>query len=203
MYMIKMNLLNYLKMKLKVLPHYLFDEDMKQMGLNDSNVENSNMAFISIIGTEECIKHYIGEDDKHYFKDHYNVLNLDFDDCGECDIMYNGHHFKTMNMEQAERTVDFIEKMIDKGVSVIEGHCKAGYSRSRAIFEFIYRYCKENDIDVEYTDRVEYMAHLSDGVLRRLNHAYWKKHKLRPYEEDGQDYPHDLIEPPIRIINTD
>ncbi len=41
-------------MELKVLSHYLFDEDMKNMGLNDDNVENTNMAFISIIGTEEC-----------------------------------------------------------------------------------------------------------------------------------------------------
>ena len=40
-------------MKLKVLSHYLFDEDMKEMNLNDNNVEDVNMAFISIIGTEE------------------------------------------------------------------------------------------------------------------------------------------------------
>lgn len=190
-------------MKIIVLSHCLFDGLMEEMGLNDTNVEKSNFAFISIIGTEECIKHYIMEDDKHYFKDHANVLNLELDDCGEYDIMYNGHHFKTMTMEQAERTVDFIEDMINNGIRSFYIHCKAGYSRSRAVGEFIYRYCKENDIDVEYTDRVEYMAHLSDGVLRRLNHAYWKKHKLRPYEEDGQDYPHDLIEPPVRIINTD
>jgi hypothetical protein len=176
---------------------------MEEMGLNDTNVEKSNFAFISIIGTEECIKHYIGEDDKHYFKDHANVLNLELDDCGEYDIMYNGHHFKTMTMEQAERTVSFIEDMVNNGIKTFYIHCKAGYSRSRAVGEFIYRYCKENDIDVEYADRLEYMTHLSDGVLRRLNHAYWKKHKLRHYEDETQDYPHDLIEPPIRIINTD
>lgn len=173
------------------------------MGLNDTNVEETNFAFISIIGTDECIKYYIKEDDKHYFENHTNVLNLEFDDCGEHDIMYNGHHFKTMNMTQAERTVDFIEDMVKKGVETFYIHCKAGYSRSRAVGEFVYRYCKEKDIDVEYTDRLEYMTHLSDGVLRRLNHAYWKKHGFAPYEDENQSYPHDLIEPPMRIINTD
>ena len=106
-------------------------------------------------------------------------------------------------MAQAERTVDFIEDMVSKGVETIYLHCKAGYSRSRAVGEFVYRYCKEKDIDVEYTDRLEYMAHLSDGVLRRLNHAYWNKHRFAPYEDENQNYPHDLIEPPIRVINTD
>lgn len=190
-------------MRVIVLSHCLFDGLMEELELNDTNVEETNFAFISIIGTDECIKHYIKEDDKHYFKDHANVLNLEFDDCGEYDILYNGYHFKTMNMEQAERTVDFIEDMIGKGVETFYIHCKAGYSRSRAVGEFIYRYCKEKDIDVEYTDRLEYMTHLSDGVLRRLNHAYWKKHRFAPYEDENQSYPHDLIEPPMRIINTD
>ena len=187
-------------MKLKVLSHYLFDEDMKKMGLNDENVENTNMAFISIIGTEECIKYWIQEDDKHFFKDHPNVLNLEFDDITE-DVMYNGHHFKTMRIEQAEKVVDFIEKMVNNGIDVIEGHCRAGYSRSRAIFEFIYRYCKEHDIDVEYEDRDDYTTVLNAGVLRRLNHAYWKKNKLRFYEDGKTEYPRDLVEPTVREIN--
>lgn len=173
------------------------------MGLNDTNVSEKNLAFVSIIGTEECIKYYIKEDDKHYFKDHTNVLNLEFDDCGEYDIMYNGYHFKTMNMAQAERTVDFIEDMVSKGVETFYIHCKAGYSRSRAVGEFIYRYCKEKDIDVEYTDRLEYMTHLSNGVLIRLNHAYWKKHRFEQYEDEFQDYPLYLKVPPVRVINTD
>ena len=74
-------------MKVTVLSHYLFDEQMMKMGINNDNVEQTNMAFISIIGTEECIKYWIMEDDKHYFKDHSNVLNLDFDDIDSCDII--------------------------------------------------------------------------------------------------------------------
>ena len=197
-----MNLLNYLKMKLKVLSHYLFDEDMKKMNLNDDNVEKTNMAFISIIGTKECIKYWIQEDDKHYFKDHPNVLNLDFDDISDV-VIYNGHRFRGMNLEEAEKTVDFIEKMIESGVDVIEGHCKAGFSRSRAIFEFIYRYCKEHGIDVEYSDRDNYTTIFNQGVMNRLNHAYWKKHRIMRYEEEDLEYPDYLVNPNVRIINRD
>lgn len=198
-----MNLLNYLKMKLKVLPHYLFDEEMKKMKLDDSNVENCNMAFISIIGTPECITYYLNEGNtKHYFGEHPNVLNLEFDDIGD-DVLYNGHHFKTITMKQAEETVDFIEKMISSGIDIIEGHCRAGFSRSRAVFEFIYRYCKENNIDVEYEDRNDYTTMLNYGVLNRLEHAYKKKHKLDEYAEENKEYPDEYINTHIRVINRE
>jgi protein-tyrosine phosphatase len=187
-------------MKLKVLSHYLFDEDMKKMELNDDNVESTNKAFISIIGTPECLTYYLDEGNtKHFFKDHPNVLNLDFDDIST-DVDYDGHIFKTMRMEQAEKTVDFIEKMIEKGVDIIEGHCRAGYSRSRAIFEFIYRYCQDKGIDIEYEDRNNYTTILNQGVLRRLNHAYWKKHKMNCYA-NGEDYDEELVHPEIRKID--
>jgi protein-tyrosine phosphatase len=189
------------KIKIKVLSHYLFDEDMKKMGLTDDNVENTNMAFISIIGTPECLTYYLDEGDtKHYFKDHPNVLNLDFDDIGD-DVMYNGHHFKTITMEQAEKTVEFIEKAIEKGVDEIKIHCRAGMSRSRAVAEFIYRYCNENDIEVDYSDRKDYTTMLNYGVLNRLMHAYWKKHKMNGYEDENADYPKDYKETPIIVIN--
>jgi protein-tyrosine phosphatase len=188
-------------MKLKVLSHYLFDEDMRNMNINDDNVEDSNMAFISIIGTPACLTYYLDEGDtKHYFNDHENVLNLDFDDIGN-DVIFNGHHFKTMTMEQAEKTVDFIDKILDKGVDVIEGHCRAGMSRSRAIFEFVYRLCMEKDIDVDYADRNDYTTMLNQGVLRRLEHAYKKKHKLDMYENEGVNYPEDLINQEPVVIN--
>lgn len=186
-------------MKIEVLSHYLFDEKMKEMGLTDENVENTNKAFISIIGTEECLKYWLQEDDKHYFKNHENVLNLEFDDIGD-DVMYNGHHFKTMRMKQAELAVDFIEKMTEKGVDEIFLHCKAGYSRSRAVAEFIYRYCMEHDVEVEYFDRNQYTTMLNQMVLNRLNHAYWKKHRINGYD-NNEEYPQEIINIPIRVIN--
>jgi hypothetical protein len=189
--------------KVIVLSHYLFDERMKEMGLDDNNVEDTNMAFISIIGTKECIEYWIQEDDKHYFKDHPNVLNLDFDDISDV-VIYNGHRFRGMNLEEAEKTVNFIEEYLNNGsVDTIYIHCKAGMSRSRAIGEFIYRYCKENDIELEYSDREYYTTIFNQGVMNRLNHAYWKKHRLMRYEEDNLEYPDYLVNPNVRIINRD
>lgn len=189
------------KVKLTVLSQFRFDEKMKELGLNDKNVEDTNMAFISIIGTPECLTYYLDEGKtKHFFKDHPNVLNLDFDDI-EDDVLYNGHLFKTMRMEQAEKAIQFIEDNINKGIESFYIHCRAGMSRSRAFGEFIYRYCKEHDIDVEYEDRDDYTTVLNSGVLRRLNHAYWKKNNMRFYEDGKTEYPRDLVEPPIREIN--
>jgi protein-tyrosine phosphatase len=188
-------------LRITVLSHYRFDEKMKELGLNDKNVEDTNKAFISIIGTPECLTYYLDEGKtKHFFKDHPNVLNLDFDDI-EDDVLYNGHLFKTMRMEQAEKAIQFIEDNINKGVESFDIHCRAGMSRSRAFGEFIYRYCKEHDIEVEYEDRDDYTTVLNAGVLRRLNHAYWKKNKLRFYEDGKTEYPRDLVEPTVREIN--
>ena len=100
-----------------------------------------------------------------------------------------------------KKTIQFIEDNINKGIESFDIHCRAGMSRSRAFGEFIYRYCKEHDIDVEYEDRDDYTTILNSGVLRRLNHAYWKKHNLRFYEDGKTEYPRDLVEPPIREIN--
>jgi protein-tyrosine phosphatase len=188
-------------LRITVLSHYRFDEKMKELGLNDKNVEDTNKAFISIIGTPECLMYYLDEGKtKHFFKDHPNVLNLEFDDI-EDDVLYNGHLFKTMRMEQAEKAIQFIEDNINKGVESFDIHCRAGMSRSRAFGEFIYRYCKEHDIEVEYKDRDDYTTVLNAGVLRRLNHAYWKKNKLRFYEDGKTEYPRDLVEPTVREIN--
>jgi hypothetical protein len=188
-------------MKLKVLSHFLFDEEMKKMGLNDENVEDTNFAFISIIGTPECLNYYLDEGDtKHYFKGHHNVLNLDFDDISE-DVLYNGHLFKTITMEQAENTVDFIERIVETKAEEIFIHCRAGMSRSRAFAEFIYRFCMEHNIPVEYNDRNDYTTMYNHGVLSRLNHAYWKKHGICRYEDEAAEYPDELVNTPVREIN--
>ena len=189
--------------KIIVLSHYLFDEKMKSLGLNDENVENTNSAFISIIGTPECLRYYLDEEGtNHYFKEHTNVLNLDFDDIGT-DVLYNGHMFSTMHLDLAEKTFEFIEEMLKNGIDTIFIHCRAGYSRSRAIGEFIWRYCKDNDIDVDYEERNEYTTMLNSGVLRMLNHVYWKKHKLNEYSDENADYPDELVNIPVMEINRE
>lgn len=191
--------------RITVLSQYLFDEKMRDLELDDSNVSNvTDMAFVSIIGTRECLEYYLDEGNtKHYFNnEHDNVLNLDFDDLSE-DVLYNGHLFKTMTMGQAEKSVDFIEKMIGNTNIQFYIHCRAGYSRSRAFGEWIYRLCLEKGIEVEYLDRNDYTTMLNQGVLRRLNHAYWKKHKENGYDVDGTDYPQDLINSTPRVIDRE
>ena len=189
-------------MKIEVCSHYAFDNAMKHtLHLNDDNVEDSNMAFISIIGTPECLTYYLDEGKtKHYFKDHENVLNLDFDDIST-DVIYNGQRFKTISFEQAEKAVDFIEKMLDKGVTLFMIHCRAGMSRSRAFGEFVYRLCMEKGIDVDYADRNDYTTMLNQGVLMKLTHAYWKKHNFNMYGDGQTDYPEDLINQEPVVIN--
>ena len=98
-------------MRIIAYPHEQFDIKCYSLGLYDYNVENdNNHAFISIIGTEECRKHYLEEDETHWFKkNHINVLNLEFDDVTE-DTELNGHLLKAMIEEQAQKCVDFIEE---------------------------------------------------------------------------------------------
>lgn len=188
------------KIKIIVLSHYLFDEKMRDLHLNDDNVENENSAFISIIGTEECLKYWVRENDEHYFKNHPNVLNLEFDDIGE-DVIYNGHYFKTMHIDQGEKSFEFIENMISSGKNTFYIHCKAGYSRSRAFGEFIYRYCMENDIEVDYEDRNDFTTMYNVWVFNVLNHVYCKKYMLKWYSEDNTDYIEEIKTPSIREIN--
>ena len=190
-----------MNIKIEVFSHYLFEEHCKQDGLNDGNVEQEkNKAFIDIIGTPECLIYYLDEGNtKHFFENHKNVLNLEFDDIST-DVVYNGHIFKTMTMGQAEQAVDFIEEMVKNGVNYFRICCRAGMSRSRAFAEWIYRYCQGNDIDVVYEDRNDYTTMLNQGVLLRLNHAYWKKYKMNGYA-NGEDYDEELKTPQIREIN--
>ena len=189
-----------MKIKIEVFSHYLFDEHCKKDGLNDKNVENEkDKAVIDIIGTEECRKYYLKENMRHYFNEHPNVINFDFDDIGD-DVIYNGHHFKTLSMADSEKAIQFIETMINNGVTYFRICCRAGMSRSRAFAEFIYRYCQEHNIDIEYEDRNDYTTILNQGVLKRLNHAYWKKHKINCYA-NGEDYEDELVHPEIRVID--
>jgi hypothetical protein len=76
-------------------------------------------------------------------------------------------------------------------------------SRSRAFAEFIYRYCRENNVELEYADRNDYTTMYNHGVLVRLLNAYWKKHGLNQYEDKNVDYPKDLISHHIVEINRE
>ena len=154
-----------------VLPHRVFDERCSEEKLNDENVEKEDMAFVSIIGTPECLIYYLDEGDtKHYFeKEHPNVINLDFDDISSDEIEWEGHIFKGMSMEQAERLFEFIENNIDKSFRI---HCRAGFSRSQGVGAFI------NDFYPGQFKSETLLQHPNKDVYRKLSRCYYKKYGL-------------------------
>ena len=159
-------------MKIEVCSHYAFDNAMKHtLHLNDDNVEDSNMAFISIIGTPACLTYYLDEGDtKHHFeKEHPNVINLDFDDIGYDEFEWEGHIFKGMSDEQAQRLFDFIEENIDKSFRI---HCRAGFSRSQAVGNFI------NDFYPKQFKSDTLLSHPNKEVYRKLSRCYYNKYGL-------------------------
>lgn len=157
---------------IRVLPHSRFDEELKSLGINDSNVESDagDKAFISIIGTPECLKYYLHEEDTaHWFKDdHSNVINLDFDDI-EGDVVYEGHTFKAMTDEQAERLVKFIEDNLGKDFII---HCRAGVSRSQGVGAFIYDNYREH-FSEEQPTMIRRWA--NQGVIAKLNKVLMRR----------------------------
>lgn len=127
--------------------HTTFDCYCHDNGITDETVESiTDKAFVSIIGTEECRKHWMRDERGHWFKqNHPNVINLEFDDITK-DIKYQGHLFKAMRKRQANHLYRFIKKNIGKEFII---HCYAGISRSQAVRSFIvqmYDGYEENDI---------------------------------------------------------
>jgi len=154
---------------IKVLSQNLFDIYCANIGLNDSNIEDyKDYVYISIIGTPECLKYYLDEGNTcHYFSsDHENVINLEFDDISEDEMEYNGHIFRGLSMEQAEKLFKFIEKNIDKNFII---HCRAGHSRSQAVGSFIKDF---------YPDFESYtiLPYCNKDVYRKLSRCYYKKY---------------------------
>jgi hypothetical protein len=61
----------------------------------------------------------------------------------------------------------------------------------------------EKGIDVDYADRNDYTTMLNGGVLRKLTHAYWKKHSLSMYGDGQTDYPQELVNPEPVVIDRE
>lgn len=166
--------------KISVFSHCDFDTKMYNLGLNDDNVEDckEHNAFISIIGTPNCQKYYLEEDEYHWFKqNHDNVLNLEFDDIGEEFFTYKGVNIKGLTDGQAERIVDFIEKNIGKNFYI---HCRAGKSRSIAIARYLLDIYGE---DYGYNEKESCRKDnpcLTPNifVLTKLKRAYYKKNNI-------------------------
>ena len=122
------------KKNLLCFSHTEFDKNCITHGWNDSCVP-PDIAFISIVGTEECQKYYLEETEEHYFKEpHPNVLNLEFDDISEEYIDWKGHRFLGFSDSQALKTYEFIKSNLGKDFWI---HCRAGASRSQGVVRFI------------------------------------------------------------------
>lgn len=140
---------------IKVYSHLDFDEKMYRLGIDTFNVEEeSDKAFISIIGTPQCIEHYLHSKDTHWFKNNcYNVLNLEFDDIDEESKDWKGQTFYGITEEQAKQCVEFIEQNKGKNFYI---HCRAGRSRSAGICRYILdMYGKEYGYDETKSCRKE------------------------------------------------
>lgn len=173
-----------MEVKVLVYSHVEFDELCYKNKWDDDNVDNlKDCAFISIIGTQECQKYYLEEEEYHWFKNnHSNVLNLDFDDI-EHDVNWKGHQFKAMTEKDAERIVDFIDDNIGKTFYI---HCRAGRSRSQAIFRYITSmYYKIYDEETcGRRDNPCFSPNMH--VVRLLKRAYYKKYGL--YVSENKDF---------------
>lgn len=172
-------------MKIRTLSHNDFDCLCYQRDIYDDNVETrKDDAFISIIGTEECRKYYLEDDDDHWFKkDHDNVLNLEFDDITE-DITWKGHKFLAITEKQADKIIDFISKNKGKNFYV---HCKAGISRSGAVSTFIYSFFNDNGIYDKH-DFEKYNSHIrpNNYVLTLLKRKFYERNGM--FVDENMDF---------------
>lgn len=162
--------------RISVYSHNDFDEKMYRLGIDTFNVEDeSDKAFISIIGTPECQKYYLEEDEFHWFKNNtHNVLNLEFDDIDGDTIEWKGHTFYGITEEQSRQLVDFIENNKGKNFYI---HCKAGKSRSQGVCRFILDvYGDEYGYDKKLSCRKENpCTNPNQRVVRMLKREYYKQ----------------------------
>lgn len=123
-------------MKVLVKNKLEFDKAMKESGIDNSNVEQKDVLFVSINDTE-------GRVSEPYFENKENVLVLYFDDTTkdmEVPILGTNEIKKVIafTKKQADKIIDFLDKNKDKKLAVI--HCAAGVSRSGAVGQFINDY---------------------------------------------------------------
>lgn len=166
--------------KVNVYPQDGFDEKMYRLGIFTDNVEEvKDKAFISIIGTKECREYYLDEGYiEHWFKHNTdNVINLDFDDIDGESVEWKGHTFYGISEEQTKELYDFIDKNIGKDFYI---HCRAGKSRSQAIFAYIVNmYGEEYGYSKKYSGLKENPCITPNmRVLTMLKREYYKKHNM-------------------------
>lgn len=121
-------------MKTNVYSKDAFVNAMKTRNIDDTNVSNLAEYFICIDptgGLHAC---------RYFFRDHTNVIRLEFDDCVEDTVKWGEdiqEHYdaKAMTQAQAEILIEFIKQI--PADSTINIYCTKGKSRSVAVESFI------------------------------------------------------------------
>ena len=159
--------------KVYVYNYFRFNELCAKNGWDDNNIP-SDKAFISICCTDECIKGYLAArdpdaEDEHWFKkDHNNVINLNFDDIIQDEMVSNTTEgtftYRCISKEDAARLYKFIESNIGHDFII---HCRAGKSRSQAIARFI---CDHYNYENGRLDNP--CLYPNVNVLAKLNRCY-------------------------------
>jgi len=115
-------------MEIKVYSQYDFEQMCKTKHLNDSNVESTLDAYVCVHNSKDM---------SPFFKEeHFNVLNLFFDDWTpeEVEKMPNDDFKRNLvlfNQNMADQLKNFLNE--NKNANVWHVHCLAGISRSGAI----------------------------------------------------------------------
>lgn len=156
-----------------------FDIKMWRMNISDENVEReTDKAFISIIGTPDCLNNYLHEETYHWFqKNTDNVLNMEFDDVNDDQFLYKGTTFLGISEDQAKKCVEFIERNKGRNFYI---HCRAGKSRSQAICRFILDMYGE---EYGYTEKESCLSSNPPKtpnirVLTMLKREFYKLHNM-------------------------
>lgn len=126
--------------------YFKFNELCQKNGWNDNNIP-ADKAFISICCTDECKRGYLLArdpdcEDEHWFKEeHDNVINLNFDDIIDDEMISKTNEgtfiYRCISEEDAKRLYEFIDYNVKQNRDFII-HCRAGKSRSQAVARFIY-----------------------------------------------------------------
>lgn len=149
-------------MKVLVKSKLEFDKIMKENGIDNSNVEQKDILFISINDT-------VGMFSEPYFQNKENVLVLHFDDITndiEVPTLSTNEIKKIIAFteKQAGKIIDFLDKNKDRKLAIV--HCAAGISRSGAVGQFINDYFGEDYFKFKKNNP---HIHPNPYVLRLLN----------------------------------
>ena len=175
-----------------------FADVMKVHNLNDNNIEQQELAIISITCGDNSKNSFIplrhGTHDEHYFKEnHINVLNMEFYDISE-EYEIDGKVYVPFTTEQANRLIDFIEVNQNKNYII---HCHAGISRSGAVGQFITDFYGWAD---KATFRFQYGKRIVPNVevTKKLKEEWFRRHS----KLDSQEYLDMIKKNEVKIVET-